>query len=119
MENLANILLHFILYKSCAGDLNQQFCYLKALLSIMQAYFSCCNWLDKRLILSPIDPLRQLSYRIRPHTRPNPMSKQNEDTRVKIPTILHLMRLGYTYLSLKEGTWDTQTNIFPGIFIQT
>lgn len=26
----------------------------------------------------------------------------NEDSRVKIPTILHLIRLGYTYLSLKN-----------------
>lgn len=29
--------------------------------------------------------------------------KFNEDSRVKIPTILHLMRLGYEYLSLKEN----------------
>ena len=42
--------------------------------------------------------------------------KFNEDTRVKIPTILHLMRLGYHYLSLKEQTWDLATNIFPEIF---
>jgi type I restriction enzyme R subunit len=28
--------------------------------------------------------------------------KFNEDSRVKIPTILHLMRLGYGYLSLKD-----------------
>ena len=28
--------------------------------------------------------------------------KLNEDSRVKIPTILHLMRLGYEYLSLKD-----------------
>lgn len=40
----------------------------------------------------------------------------NEDTRVKIPTILHLTRLGYTYLSLKEAQWDEETNIFPAIF---
>lgn len=40
----------------------------------------------------------------------------NEDTRVKIPTILHLTRLGYTYLSLKEAQWDEDTNIFPAIF---
>jgi len=31
--------------------------------------------------------------------------KFNEDTRVKIPTILHLMRLGYSYLSLKDQRW--------------
>jgi len=30
----------------------------------------------------------------------------NEDSRVKIPAILHLARLGYTYLSLKNLDWD-------------
>lgn len=44
------------------------------------------------------------------------ITKFTEDTRVKIPTILHLIRLGYTYLSLKEQTWDKKTNIFPEIF---
>jgi hypothetical protein len=45
--------------------------------------------------------------------------KFNEDSRVKIPTILHLMRLGYGYLSLKDPkvTWDESTNIFTGIFL--
>lgn len=44
--------------------------------------------------------------------------KFNEDSRVKIPTILHLMRLGYEYLSLKDPalTWDESTNIFTDIF---
>ena len=42
--------------------------------------------------------------------------KFNEDSRVKIPTILHLIRLGYKYLSLKENTWDESTNIFTDIF---
>lgn len=42
--------------------------------------------------------------------------KFNEDTRVKIPVILHLMRLGYQYLSLKDQTWDQNTNIFPTLF---
>ena len=42
--------------------------------------------------------------------------KFNEDTRVKIPTILHLMRLGYRYLSLKGQSWDQDTNIFPELF---
>lgn len=42
--------------------------------------------------------------------------KHNEDTRVKIPSILHLTRLGYTYLSLKDQSWDTETNIFPELF---
>lgn len=42
--------------------------------------------------------------------------KFNEDTRVKIPTILHLMKLGYHYLSLKGQNWDLGTNIFPELF---
>ena len=45
--------------------------------------------------------------------------KFNEDSRVKIPTILHLIRLGYTYLSLKDTTWDTNTNIFTDIFLES
>ncbi|MGH1471644.1 MAG: type I restriction endonuclease subunit R [Cellvibrionaceae bacterium] len=47
--------------------------------------------------------------------------KFNEDSRVKIPTILHLMRLGYGYLSLKDlsVTWDDSTNIFTNIFLQS
>ncbi|MCF7675330.1 MAG: DEAD/DEAH box helicase family protein [Akkermansiaceae bacterium] len=40
----------------------------------------------------------------------------NEDARVKIPAILHLTRLGYAYLSLKDATWDPATNIFPALF---
>ncbi|HHL33750.1 MAG TPA: type I restriction endonuclease subunit R, partial [Desulfobulbaceae bacterium] len=40
----------------------------------------------------------------------------NEDSRVKIPCILHLVRLGYRYLSLKEALWDKETNIFPELF---
>ena len=41
----------------------------------------------------------------------------NEDTRVKIPTIIHLTRLGYTYLSLKNNPErDEETNIFTDIF---
>lgn len=40
----------------------------------------------------------------------------SEDSRVKIPCILHLVRLGYNYLSLKDATWDEDTNIFPKIF---
>lgn len=45
------------------------------------------------------------------------MTKFNEDSRVKIPAILHLVRLGYTYLSLKDSRWDTDTNIFPEVFV--
>jgi type I restriction enzyme R subunit len=40
----------------------------------------------------------------------------NENSRVKIPTILHLVRLGFTYLSLKTQAWDETTNIFTDIF---
>ena len=42
----------------------------------------------------------------------------SEDSRVKIPCILHLVRLGYHYLSLKETFWDEETNIFPALFSQ-
>lgn len=47
--------------------------------------------------------------------------KFNEDSRVKIPTILHLMRLGYGYLSLKDPkvVWDKSTNIFTDIFLDS
>ncbi|CAH9019283.1 type I restriction endonuclease [Candidatus Nitrosacidococcus sp. I8] len=41
----------------------------------------------------------------------------NENTRVKIPAILHLIHLGYDYLSLKNQDWDKDTNIFPQLFI--
>lgn len=40
----------------------------------------------------------------------------SEDSRVKIPCILHLVRLGYRYLSLKDAAWDEETNIFPELF---
>lgn len=43
----------------------------------------------------------------------------NEDTRVKIPAILHLCRLGYSYLSLKDAKWDIETNIFTDIFFDS
>ena len=42
--------------------------------------------------------------------------KFNEDSRVKIPAILHLTRLGYTYLSLKGLSWDESSNIVPSLF---
>lgn len=42
--------------------------------------------------------------------------KFNEDSRVKIPTILHLTRLGYQYLSLSRQKWDDTNNIFTEIF---
>jgi type I restriction enzyme R subunit len=40
----------------------------------------------------------------------------NENTRVKIPAILHLCRLGYGYVSLSKAQWDITTNIFTDIF---
>lgn len=42
--------------------------------------------------------------------------KFNEDSRVKIPAILHLTRLGFTYLSLKGLKWEESSNIVPSIF---
>ena len=43
----------------------------------------------------------------------------NEDTRVKIPALIHLTRLGYTYISLKDPnyTFDPSTNIIKNVFI--
>lgn len=40
----------------------------------------------------------------------------NENTRVKIPAILHLCRLGYKYVSLSKAKWNIDTNIFTDIF---
>ena len=40
----------------------------------------------------------------------------NENSRVKIPTILHLCSLGYESLPLSKTKWDTSTNIFTEIF---
>jgi type I restriction enzyme R subunit len=40
----------------------------------------------------------------------------NENTRVKIPAILHLTRLGYRYVSLKDAVWDKEINVFTDIF---
>ena len=40
----------------------------------------------------------------------------NENTRVKIPAILHLCKLGYKYISLSKTKWDKDTNIFTDIF---
>lgn len=45
--------------------------------------------------------------------------KFNEDSRVKIPTILHLISLGYKYLSLSHQKWDESTNIFTDIFLKS
>lgn len=43
----------------------------------------------------------------------------NENTRVKIPAILHLCRLGYDYISLYKVKNDESTNIFTDIFTES
>lgn len=43
----------------------------------------------------------------------------NENTRVKIPAILHLCRLGYTYAPLSTVKWDEGTNVFTEIFAES
>lgn len=40
----------------------------------------------------------------------------NEDSRVKIPAILHLIRLGYTYIPRNEQLRIEETNLFPELF---
>ena len=45
--------------------------------------------------------------------------KFNEDSRVKIPSILHLIRLGYDYLPLKDAKWNLDTNIFTDVFLKS
>ena len=41
----------------------------------------------------------------------------NENSRVKIPAILHLMRLGYEYIPSAKQTRIEENNIFSSIFI--
>jgi type I restriction enzyme R subunit len=43
--------------------------------------------------------------------------KFNEDSRVKIPALLHLMRLGYQYIPLREQIRIEENNIFCSIFV--
>jgi type I restriction enzyme R subunit len=43
--------------------------------------------------------------------------KFNEDSRVKIPALLHLMRLGYQYIPLREQIRIEENNIFTSIFV--
>jgi len=43
----------------------------------------------------------------------------NENTRVKIPAILHLCRLGYCYLPLSKAKRDESTNIFTDVFSES
>ncbi len=42
--------------------------------------------------------------------------QHSENTRVKIPCVLHLVRMGYQYLSLSDANWDVDSNIFTDIF---
>jgi type I restriction enzyme R subunit len=42
----------------------------------------------------------------------------NENSRVKIPAILHLRKLGFTYCSLSQTEWDQKTNICTPIFFE-
>lgn len=46
------------------------------------------------------------------------MAEFSENTRVKIPALVHITRLGYKYLSIKEykNEIDEETNIFKNIF---
>ena len=40
----------------------------------------------------------------------------NEKTRVQAPAVVHLCRLGYRFLPLKQAQWDVATNIFTEVF---
>lgn len=43
----------------------------------------------------------------------------NEDSRVKIPALLHFGRIGYTYQSKKGANIDSSTNIFIDVFAES
>lgn len=43
----------------------------------------------------------------------------NENSRVKIPALLHLIRLGYTYIPLREQIRRSDSNIFESIFLES
>lgn len=43
----------------------------------------------------------------------------NENSRVKIPAILHLMRLGYEYIPGNKQDRDPETNIFSELFVSS
>lgn len=43
----------------------------------------------------------------------------NEDARVKIPALLHFLRLGYQYIPLNQQQRNPETNIFPDIFLES
>lgn len=42
--------------------------------------------------------------------------KYDEDSRVKIPALLHMIRLGYVYQTKKGAVIDTRNNIFKDVF---
>lgn len=44
--------------------------------------------------------------------------KFNEDSRVKIPALLHFMQLGYTYIPFAKQNRIESNNIFPEIFVE-
>lgn len=43
----------------------------------------------------------------------------NEDSRVKLPALLHFKRLGYAYQSKKNAKIDTRNNIFVDVFSES
>lgn len=43
----------------------------------------------------------------------------NENSRVKIPALLHLMKLGYEYIPLSQQNRREDTNIFEDIFVES
>lgn len=45
--------------------------------------------------------------------------KFNENSRVKIPAILHLMKLGYEYIPLNQQDRRGDTNIFEALFYKS
>ncbi|MDB9375201.1 type I restriction endonuclease subunit R [Nodularia sphaerocarpa] len=45
--------------------------------------------------------------------------KFNENSRIKLPSVIHLWRLGYEYLSLKNAVYNPENNIFIDIFKQS
>lgn len=43
----------------------------------------------------------------------------NENSRVKLPAILHLCKLGYQYISLKGANIQSESNIFTDVFLES
>jgi type I restriction enzyme R subunit len=43
----------------------------------------------------------------------------NENSRVKLPAILHLCKLGYQYISLKGANIQSESNIFIDVFLES